>query len=230
MWNKIQRIYIGENLVRPPNPYSPTSDTKFYYPFRYDQRDVTWNTSISVTWTNEEIGYKFSNTSDAKNISFNLNEDLGVRFVSYWVYCNSLPSSTYTWLVFTDYWWVNFMPVDSTSSHAQNVIYITGTASSPYNGSWYYSWKKTMTLNQWNHMAYGMASDKQYIWVMNGTVMWSWTASWTPYKNTSFPTQLLRTNWLLTVTFSDLIWESRVWTQQEIVDYYNRTKSTYWIS
>jgi len=50
MWNKIQRIYVGQNLVRPKR--QPTSHTLLYCPLNENINDVTWNhTMTSVTWT-----------------------------------------------------------------------------------------------------------------------------------------------------------------------------------
>ena len=227
MWNKIQRIYIGSNLVRPANPYSPTVNTKLYYPLRFDQKDVMGNTSISVTGNKETIGYKFSKSSSSYTITFNNSRWLWIRFFSYWVYCNTLPSNTYVRILNTEYAFMNFMPTDSNSSRAKNITYVMGTASSPYSSNWYYSWSKTITLNSRNYIAYWIASNGQYIATINWSVVWSGTASWTQYHNSSWPSDLIGANGAYAVTFSDVIGEDRVWTQQEILDYYNKTKSNY---
>lgn len=229
---KVSKIYIRQNgvqkQVRPPLPYSPTANTKLYYPFINNQTDVTGNTSIPITGTQQTIWCSFSISSGA--VAITNGYGLWIRFFSYWLKCDTLSSSQYTMALNTEYAFMNFMPSDSNSSHARNVIYVMWTTTSPYNWTWYYSWSKTITLNQRNHLAYWIDANGNYIWVLNGTSVWSWTRSWTQFHNSSWWPNLMWANASCTMTFSDVIWEDRVRTLQEVQDYFNKTKSTYWIS
>lgn len=216
---ELKNAYIWE-----PYPYEPTEDTLFYYPFVKNQNDIVGNTSISETGTKESIWYKFSKSW---TISITNERWLWVRFVSFWLYCNSLPSA-YVYVLNTEYWFMQFLPSDP--SNPKKFIYVMGTQSSPYSASWYYSSANTVDYTRWNHFAYGIDSDNTFIAAINWSVVWSGTTSWTQYHNSSYPTNLTWGNSTATMTFSDVIWEKKKWTSQWIADYYNKTKSIYWIN
>lgn len=220
--SELENAYIGEWRYC----YTPTSNTKVYCPFVDSQLDITWNTSIDKTLTKQNKWYSF--VWNSNDCSF--TNHLWIRFYCYWMYCNSLPTNKYVRVLPTDYWYMHFIPTDSTTSRAQNVVYIMWNSStSPYSNSWYYSWKKTMTLWQWNHMAYWIDSSNNFIWMLNWATMWSWNQSWTPFHNTSILSNLFWWNDNFTITLLDVIWEDRVWTSAEIQAYYNKSKAFYWL-
>lgn len=229
MWYKVNKIRVGTQQVRPEEYcYTPTSNTKLYYPFVDSQLDITWNTTLGKSLTQQSKWYKYSSGSSDRDISFTTY--VWTRFFCFWMYCNTLPTNKYVRVIPTDYWYMHFIPTDSTTSHARNAVYVMWNSStSPYQNSWYYSWQKTITLWQWNHFAYGIGSDNKYIWVLNWTSMWSWTASWTAFNNTSLVSNLFWWNDAFEITLLDLIWEDRVRTLSEIQAYYNKSKSYYWL-
>jgi hypothetical protein len=217
MGYKIKHIYQGENLVR-PSGWTPWSNTVMYYPFKDDQLDKVGNSSISLAWTKETIWYTFNSTS---NISISNMSTLW-RFLSMWIKLNS-----YTW---------DYSQTPSTYIGVVLYNYRNINHNYPFNHAFQYTSNNTSNVwvhrprssvidissNVWHHLAYGTDWTKIYAYV-----------DWNIVRNENLPYPLWSNWWTLGMaineTISEFICESVCWTAQEVSDYYNQTKSKYWL-
>jgi hypothetical protein len=206
-------VYVWTTKVR-PSWWTPWSNTVLYYPFKDDILDKAWWTSISVSWTKKNIWYQFS-TTGIVNLN---NSDVWCKFISVWAELNWKASWNYhVQSPCTNYWIILYNYYSYWSPQYQKK-YQAYTNSSTIVSSNEYS----LTDNQWYHLAYWWDGSKVY-WYINWSKIWEYTTSSIYYYN---KVQLLRE---MTITYSELIWETEMWSWDKILSYYNSTKSNYWL-
>lgn len=218
MWNKIQRIYVGTEQVR-PYVFKPTANTIAYFPLINDQTDKVWSAYVNVTWTKQNVWFKFTASSSQKLTVANVTQK--VYFTSLWGQWNTRATSNDTISFFTKDGGLRFCWYHTSSSSI-------GTwggynSSSTWIGSNYGS--RSVPQNTWFHLACGWKN-----WVYRAYINWSlvWSGSGTPKSYTGDDMGLMSNNWCAW-TFSDIIYEKELWTDQQVADYYNLTKSNYWL-
>lgn len=224
MWNKIQKIYVGTTKVR-PSGWQPWANTVLYMPFKTDLLDHSWN-NISFTNTNVSIvdAKAYFNWS-AKLVNSNFTSYLSdVPFtVSFWIKQSSIVNDA--WLVVWHkkvsrswYWW-DILNVSS-KIRLESIWWGTNVSSG------------TISANTWYLVTAIYASGNKYLY-MNGSLAWSGTSTINRFRNEfrigvndadSWTTPKYMNGYM-----SDLIIESKARTAQEIADYYNQTKSNYWL-
>lgn len=204
--------------------YEPGSNTLLYFPLTDDLNDHSWKTvtysttgSPTITTLNwvKCCQLNWSSTIDT---SVTLNT-LNNMFVSCWFY---LVTSNNVWFFWNQPCWItNWFWFMFPSSDLQVWVYHSG---------WYayvdVSWN---FQNSWH--LYSISNWKVYLdWVYKGTLSttnMSWNQPiciWGHNQNSSC--SRTKTNWYI----SDCIIENSERTAQEIQEYYNSTKSNYWIS
>ena len=224
MWNKIQRIYVGDHYQVYPK-WKPWANTIAYYKLESDANDYSWNSkNMSNSW---------------------------VTFNEYsWVNCWYFNGSWYlsrSWSLFT--WSSDFTvsawikPDWNWVSGKGRVIYTNGTAS----------WTRIFTMwlkpiSTWNLMVWWWSNDRDtsYIPAVNSWTHCVMAHSWWTIK--------VYCNWSLIYTgsvsfnisnnissiwrqvngsdyfywyLSNIIIENNQRTAQEVADYYNQTKWNY---
>ena len=216
MWNKIQRIYIGTNLVRPK--WHPWADTIAYYPLN------------STTTVNDQSGN-----------NRNLTKYWSCAFWTYqWVDCAYLPWNTSSYL--TCDWDSNTYPNFTISiwyyhisnGTTYNLVYFwspwifINTSNQP-RFAWANGIPTTPTItNAWKHIVCTVSWTTAKIYI-NG-VAYTWTRQ-TQYSlgtnvKINYPTDSSHySKWYL----SEIIAESKVRSDTEVLNYYNQTKSNYWL-
>ncbi len=237
MWYKVKKRYVGTNLVR-PDTWTPWSNTVAYYKFDWNMNDSSWNNrNLSVAqwtftyWTLSQwakyIQTNF-NSYSSQISSFPLNSNSAtisfwMSFVN-WTAWNWNTSSTY-WATVFDLMWSNGL--------------IRPCLSWWYNDGYLTYW--FCYLDVTNHYVPSVSES----WHLYTIVLNWWTASiymdWVLWKTWTYPVN----NWysfrLNTVDWdstqrrqyssrdklSELIFENKQWTAQEVQDYYNKTKSNY---
>lgn len=216
------------------NEWLPWENTVAYYPLESDANDYSGNwyngswasPSYAKSWTTINVAYFNGSYIDLPN--FRITEDNTT--INVWV--------------------------KSTSTQSRQEIFDSNdgswsTTSTTYlNYNWTSSWQYAIQHaqpNAWYWLAYTSWWPFQDIWknicvVMNTSwikiyMNWvlqstssslSWKMVWTPnasiwwrgYQNTNF------FRWYI----SHFIWENNNWADSEILNYYNSTKSNYWIS
>ena len=196
------------NLVyEAPEWWKPWANTLAYFPLKENQNDVMWNYTLPLTWTQEQIWYTFNKSWD-QNITINSSQ----RFVSCWVKINSYLSNWAQILSACNGW--PFYNYYNSYSDSNKRFQAYSWSSRVFNSD-----QIQTNANTWYH----------YAWWWDGTKVvcylnWSKVAEWTCNVNVWTSCKFI-TN--INVTFSELIYESAVRTDQEISDYYNQTKSNY---
>ena len=218
---KIKHIYVGENLVRPPNPYTPTSNTLAYFPFKDDQLDKVGNCTLSATWTKQTIWYRFTSGSSTLWITIPSNKQTS-RFYSCRIKGVTIPSWYYdnASTMMTNYWTMRFFyKYQNQDWHTKQFWYWKDSSNIVWSNT------QTIDLTNWFHLAYWCDSSNNYKWWINWNLVFSGTATSQRYYNSVVWFQPANS----TIDYSDFILENRLWTATEVTNYYNKTKSNYWL-
>ena len=231
MWNKIQRIYIGDHYQVYPK-WAVNSNTVAYYPLDTDFNDYSWNWwnmttkagSPSITTLNGVKCCYFNGSSDIGNNDLH-SSVIGTTFtICWWI--------NITWTevaLFTDYYqpwntWLNiFTSVTETIlglwkgnsqtqtsdnySTLQNTWVFTCGTYSNQTVKIYKNWNITKTANNVSYSTDNNGYARIGWW--NNRTSWTWE------------------RWFSNGYVSGLIIENRARTDQDVADYYNQTKATY---
>ena len=212
MWNKIQRIYIGDhNQVYPT--WKPTSSTLAWRPLKENLNDYSWNNHNFSIWT-WSVSY-----SDNMATFQRLTCSWFSLYNYSWDFTLSLWCTPFTW---TD---MGFFPIINSQGYPS--IWFSN------QGMWiYYNWWKQVdyswTLTGVHLITWTKTSSKLTFYIDGVQVAqssWSYgtTASWS-VNNTWLWRNINGTgSW----TCGDVIIENRCWTADEISEYYNQTKAKY---
>jgi len=227
----LKNAYIGEWT-----PYTPTSDTLAYYPLNWNLKDYSWNWH-NGTWSTGTAKYNtLSSWLKVAEFSWWVSRVTTTfsgtpKTVSLWVYKSTSLSdpfvNTWKWIAWQNIednwtWWL-FRLINS-SARPNKVIYQNGNYDSyrvEKTESYYDKWINLVITNSWSTSLF-------YVnWVYVGSVsnnISTWGSLWigtTPYDTSANNTLY----WYV----SDLILENIVWNSTKITNYYNQTKSNYWL-
>jgi len=221
MWYKLKRILIYPDGVTEKQVYpawwKPWANTIAYYPLKEDVLDYSWNWN-NWSWnpnsfTGWVANYSWNSTTLPYSIIYR-----DAYTVSVWVV-----SEVTSWFKSVmgqhsnSYYWFNILFIKN-----NNVNYITG--NSGYEFTRYYDsnlnwWKLLTCTSDWS-------TTKLYInWELKATWTYWWKRSDTLYMWYDH----WYNGWAFTWKISELIVEDKVRTAQKIQDYYNQTKSNYWL-
>ncbi len=220
--------------------WKPWSNTLAYLPLdsTNTKNDTYWWNTTTQLWTVRYWTYWWVDCAD---------------FTTWWcIYSNMLNwVSTYTVLIWANninwnsasnwYWWNVFCVSKSWGSYQPWIYYWNSSSSNWYfafyanNSSWdiYFN---TNTKNHWFLLAMCISSStkKAYLFgdwsykeldISNSTTNSQYVQIWGIIYNNLTERTDRRFYWYL----SNLIIENKVWTDQEIQDYYNLTKWNYWL-
>ena len=227
MWYKVKRIYQWTNLVRPV--WKPNANTIAYYPLTSSTTtsDLSWNNrNLTNSWvtfgTYKWVDCAYSNkTSYLTKSSFATNlQNLTISAWVYYVWNNSSWDWNYNQFVWR--WWGS---TENFWAYTENFYTPWRLVCSPW---WF--WRFQLTNNsQWYNVVvtynYSTTTATMYVNGVAGTSNTStnppsWTNIWIGGKESNH-----WWNWWL----SEFIVENKVWTLDEISNYYNQTKSKYWL-
>jgi hypothetical protein len=191
--------------------WKPWANTVMYYPFKDDQLDKVWNSSLSVTWTKQSLWYNF-----AKSWEMLVNNPpTNCCFVSFWIKRNA-SMWTYNQSPSTYIWRCLYNFSHQSSSHSKrfefNVTGNTGMTSSIQN---------TITWTRYYiAMWYDWTTVRCYL---NSVKVWE--------QNSNSCYNINMRLWYdIDMDISEYIWESVCWADAEITQYFNSMKDKYWIS
>lgn len=190
----------------------PWDNTLLYYPFKEDQLDKVWSSSIGTAGSKQTIGYTFSGSSVAIT-----NPPTWCRFISVWTKYNSLTGwanaawpSCYIWDVKYNF------------AHSNN-NYLRRFQIRTWSDSWASS-STQLNTTTWVRYYFAMGYDWSKVWgFFNWNKIWEETKS----QYTPWTMQILSSNGSCSMTVSEFIGENRVWTAEEVANYYNQTKANY---
>ena len=214
-------MFVWTTKVR-PSGWKPWANTIAYYKFEWNLNDSSWN---GYNWSMRYGSFTYSTLSSWEQYLY-----------SNWAnYSNNITipynPQSYTINVWCKYWsskvFVDFQPYKSASSWprfqrlANNSLYLGKTP--------YISWNFT----QWTNVVLVLTSSSSKFYI-NWQYVNSWGAMQTWYSTTNLS---INTAWIAdnptaqswTNYMDELIIENKERTAQEISDYYNLTKSNYWL-
>ena len=232
MWNKIQRIYIGTEQIRPVYKREPWANTIAYYKFVSDVNDYSWN-NYNLAW-----GGTFSNNmiTSTSTLYYNWNslfwQDYGGDFtvMGRMDYTKSASDSNMYFICDKSY-----RPSLATNDAGDGwgwSIY-KGYSQSGYGwvttpsswGHWSVTWiHHTALVRIWNtfysYWDWVQATDTL---TMTGYI-WAWNSN-----NEKWP-RFASSGWQLTfrtITLWEVIMENRWWSSTEMLEYFKWTKKMY---
>ena len=221
------------NTVTPSEfPRKPWSNTIAYYEFDWNLNDGSGNNRNLV------LSWNVSYNSNPKSVNLDLSD---------YMYCDTNNIS------FMQDWtfnvWVNYTAFDHIDNSQLLSTWWRGTRK--LIACWVSTWwvvrmdfysddhtsNKTLSTWIWYNICWTYNfSTRNYKVYVNGDVWLNWTLSSQYSIDTTminigrFPTSVTTTNaWRIHWKLSEYIIENKVRTDAEISDYYNQTKSNYWL-
>ena len=244
MWYKLKRIMMRPNgvekQVRPDNRWQPWVNTILYIPMENDLLDYSWNNiSITVNWVS--LG-----TTGGVSAWYWANWEGTARYLQLGNGVASHISDTpFTVSCWTNRSWeyasgVHWTTVGMFGMYQSWPFRWTCVALNPDNWwqserlwAWWISSYVYSLANEWTLMTLVMSSSKSELY-KNGNLIWSVSWNWNKtFSNfcvwcdwyDSDWTKYRHWRWYL----SNFILEDKERTAQEISDYYDQTKSNYWL-
>lgn len=203
--------------------WSPWDDTIAYFPFREDFADHKWSRTLTVNDCSINNGSaKINSQSSYMNLSSTIWwSDITINV---WYYYWAL--STWWWwnTLFARTWWTyhHFLLPATTSDW--KTIWQAGF----YNSAWY-PWSKVLEVWHRYNIIIVKSWTNQKIYI-NGELIEDSNSS---FDNNSWPVWTIanynswQSQWAQG-RMSELIFENKLWTQEEATDYFNSSKSEYW--
>jgi len=241
MWNKIQKIYIGTNQVRPPTWKPDASRTLLYMKFNNNLNDDSGNNhTVTGTW----FGYGvIGNNHYVEKTSTS----------SSWTYINPSPASMNSAIGSGDFT-VSLFFFNKTHNSAAMLFWNWKNSRSPYhwiyilaggdedismyttNNDFHHNSQMIASFENWHHLVFTRIS-----WVCYRYIDWKLIDSFS--NSVNFNTSQWDTFFLLNrstyswhswgdITWwkiSEVIYEKIWWTDQEIQYYFNQAKWNYWL-
>lgn len=220
----VKYVYIGEWEAPTPEPRTPWANTVAYFPFTssttvYDQ---SWNNNDltnawGVVFTNDYA--EWPTTSELYNNSFTIPS---VVYMGLWVNATSFTdyndrivrSWNDVWLMYRNPWDNDYTFLNEKSGSGNTMV----GSTPPVANKWYYVFT---TWTNWSLK----------LWFIDN---WTMVTTTSPYSlSTSGISLGIGTSSVYDAYrgyMSELIIEDKVWTDQEIIDYYDSMKANYWIS
>jgi len=216
MWYKVNKIRVGTQQVR-PSGWTPTSNTLVYYPLTAsstvndlsgNNRNLTKYWSCTF-WTYQWVSCLYLPWSESSYLKYNWDSGSYYNFtMSFYYYCMDV----WNWsnILYSNDNWVfvnpNNQPRFSWANNIPNTPSITN------------SWKHIVCVANWsvakiyiNGVAYS------WNWQTSRSISTVVEVSWTGSGHSS--------KWYV----SNVIIESKARTDAEVLNYYNQTKSNYWL-
>lgn len=236
MWNKIQRIYIGTNQVRPPYKREPDATrTMLYLKFENNTNDSSGNNvSVSSAWVGYGTVGNLHYVERTWSASWTYIKptqtllqaiwtwDFAVSFRIYWVSKGSSP----TWVFVNEY--------DSSSPRKWLYCYADGTnIGSAIDGNFSNLILTPYSLRTWTHYVSTRVSGVNYLY-LNGELKWTntntqdlsnpWVNKFVILNRNDYTAQAWGEAW---ARMSEVICEKVWWSADQVSKYYNSTKDNF---
>ena len=220
-----KKIYMW---VEEQTPYTPTSDTVYYFPFTSNADDYSGNWyTLSNTWTATTIWRNFTATVDTSPAGSTISNPAfrmaWVKVNNVWYESrkvNSMGMNVSDWLAihFMNGWVGSSQPIQINFDYVNWSSY-SSSSWQPWITTW--NWYCIAFQNEWTDtVAYCN-------WVRH--VMASWKTGYYWWAPSYLSRESSASSWF-SVDLSEIIMESATWTSTKVIDYFNATKSKYWVS
>lgn len=200
------------------SPFTPGANTLAYFPLETDQLDATGNYTLSLTGTQQAVGYQFSWSLLTVDWTY-----IRVHFVNYRAKIDSFGTGISDCATMMNLGTMRYNWINNTDSSASKVFFLQNGSNLTSKSS-----AQNTTTWTWYNMAYGIDSSNNYKAYLNWNLVWS--GSLATVRQPSWSNIMILFNNNTTATFSRIIAETDVWTDQQVLDYFNATKADYWIS
>lgn len=207
-----------------PNYYWTPDDNTVMY-FKWNQLDIIQDATLDSLWTAEENCRLFTRTSWSSwqwtiQRPNTVTDWRNIKFVSCWMKLNQAPKqgSLQTQSAYCNQWWIR-IDFEHGTVWRYDCFEYRASGWRPRGSLLWLQW------NVWYHFAYWIDADNHWFYYVNWVRTQLFTVSyWTENKR-----EYLR--------IDDNTFEIRVWdsffskvspTDEEIVDYFNRSKVLYW--
>ena len=203
--------------------WSPWVNTIVYYPLDIDFTDNSWN-GYNLTWYNSAV-------IGTLNWLSCLNLTASNSYLSWlvsWLPQGWADRINMFWVNWTTIWWFPPYQYWQGSWYQWDVIY----KNNSINWSQYWldcSSGVRAVAGNWYYIAVTIRDGSQQIYI-NGELKWTSSVTVATNGTTLYLWHCVWDNTYLNWYLSNFIIEDRIWTGQEIADYYNQTKSLYGIS
>jgi hypothetical protein len=228
MWYKVNKRLIGTNQVR-PSWWQPWSNTIAYFPLESDSTDIIHNVSLTSYWTTNYTTVWWVKSAEFTKSNWLYNSNFS--YVPQWDISKTL--SFWMYIKWGNGWWQGIAQIWENSAWKLFWVWCYNWTSliimTRYGST---SWTYTPTLNTRTNMVatYSNSTWKLYAnWVLQ--VTWSNTTAPTSWYNLYIWQNIWDTSTLLTYywNLSKVIFESIPRTATQVSEYYNQTKSNYWL-
>ena len=239
-WYKIKRVLVWQNWQEKqiyPAGWKPWSNTIAYYKFNGNWNDSSWNwlnlTMNNVTYStlSSWISVAYFNGS-AYWLNTSLSKTLTEWTQSIWI-CKSrnTDSETFTQIGSvspTDWEW-SIKTYWTSTGNIWTTLYYWGFIYRWYNNTWISNWT-------WIHVVvvWWSGGNKLYVNWQQVTLSYVYWNSSTSFGSRAFTIlsigrhRAASADWMQWYV-SEWIVEDKQRTAQEVIDYYNQTKSNYWL-
>lgn len=204
--------------------WTPWANTLAYFPFNDDLLDHSWNwVTLSNTsyLSKQALGYKwqFSQGNTWNNIYAKFT-DWNAKFISIWY--NVISSSWNSGILGLEkYWYVAYNPTHWNSSISWKIVVFANSSRTIWASV---AW---MSFNAWHHLTIWFDGSKILISKDGEQVtLYNWSG-YNFWNGVNIVGGGNNTN--LQCLVSEFICESECWSAAEISNYYNQTKSSYWL-
>lgn len=204
-----------------PTPFTPWVNTVFYFPFEEDADDYSGNWQVLTTpWVQQAIGRQFTWKVTMNKATYWIFASFWVKVDQWWSWWSSVFNQVCLWQI---RWSMNYQIKYTGDSSSDNKIFYWYTRD-----TWFTRINVGAELWQWTHIVLCPSTTQWFCYI-------NWEkhtmASEAPYNYQDSSVNFLDFNtttpW--TVTLSDVIVENRTWSDEEILTYFNETKSKYWV-
>ena len=220
----------------------PWSNTVAYYPLEKDGNDYSWNWH-NLTWNSAPTYTTSWGTKQVANLWGNkigVIANLSGTYTNYTfnVWCK--PTNTNTWQEIFD---------NSVYSENTNNVYFSFNSSESSYVDFFYQYRPNGWSNTYQKVYWptNRAANNRYNVVVTSTASWiKIYVNWTQVASNSTTWTMVLVSWSNSIGarynswqwnvnyfsgyLSEFIMEDKTWTAEEISNYYNTTKSQYWIS
>ena len=231
---ELKNDYIGE-------VWTPNANTIAYRPLESNANDIVWGYNwTNVSWISYDTLASWKKVAKATTTTANIAISWAILDR---IWSNDFTISCWVYLTWVNTMWYNitslFLVIKNSSPYPWPQIFLSNNSNW---WSWIYfapqwvSWVSSNTsydnvINRWINIVYTRSSwvCKWYInavqeTTQNSNISYSWWTWWFLFARWDSNQQLL--TWSMG---SEYILELKWWTAQEILNYYNKTKSNYWL-
>ena len=201
---------------------TPWENTISYFPFKEDFADHKWNRTLTV------------NDCTIDNGSAKINSQSSYMTLSSTIWWSDITINLwyYYWAYSTWWWWNTLFARKGWTYHH---LLMPATSSSwtvwqvGFYNSWWYPWSEVLQLWEWYNIIVVKSWNNQKIYI-NSKLVEDNNSS---FNNNSYPIWIIanydswQSQWAQG-RMSELFFENKLWTQEEIDEYFNMSKAEYW--